>query len=97
MWLCGAFTGCHLLSIPTATLRVRRLPGHRLTPGLLSSSPPGRFEVRIEAMVLREEFFPSCAVMSREIDVVRVATKGKRRQCERRAGRCSPEMGDPDI
>ncbi|XP_040892258.1 FH2 domain-containing protein 1 [Toxotes jaculatrix] len=34
-----------------------------------------RFEVRIEAMVLREEFFPSCAVMSHEIDVVRVATK----------------------
>lgn len=27
-------------------------------------------------MVLREEFFPSCAVMSHEIDVVRVATKG---------------------
>lgn len=37
-----------------------------------------RFEVRIEAMVLREEIFPLCAVMSREIDVVRVATKGKR-------------------
>uniref|UniRef100_A0A672YBF7 FH2 domain containing 1 n=1 Tax=Sphaeramia orbicularis TaxID=375764 RepID=A0A672YBF7_9TELE len=34
-----------------------------------------RFEVRIEAMVLREEFFPSCAVMSHEINVVRVATK----------------------
>uniref|UniRef100_A0A4W6EWK3 FH2 domain containing 1 n=1 Tax=Lates calcarifer TaxID=8187 RepID=A0A4W6EWK3_LATCA len=34
-----------------------------------------RFEVRIEAMVLHEEFFPSCAVMSHEIDVVRVATK----------------------
>nr|XP_033479188.1 FH2 domain-containing protein 1 [Epinephelus lanceolatus] len=34
-----------------------------------------RFEVRIEAIVLREEFFPSCAVMSREIDVIRVATK----------------------
>ncbi|KAM3865053.1 FH2 domain-containing protein 1 [Diretmus argenteus] len=34
-----------------------------------------RFEVRIEAMVLREEFFPSCVVMSREIDVIRVATK----------------------
>ncbi|XP_034743461.1 FH2 domain-containing protein 1 [Etheostoma cragini] len=34
-----------------------------------------RFELRIEAIVLREEFFPSCAVMSREIDVVRVATK----------------------
>uniref|UniRef100_A0A3Q3W8J2 FH2 domain-containing protein n=1 Tax=Mola mola TaxID=94237 RepID=A0A3Q3W8J2_MOLML len=34
-----------------------------------------RFEVRIEDIVLREEFFPSCAVMSREIDVVRVATK----------------------
>uniref|UniRef100_A0A665W910 FH2 domain containing 1 n=2 Tax=Echeneis naucrates TaxID=173247 RepID=A0A665W910_ECHNA len=34
-----------------------------------------RFEIRIEAMVLREEFFPSCAVMSHEIDVVRVATK----------------------
>ncbi|KAM6940351.1 FH2 domain-containing protein 1 [Xenentodon cancila] len=34
-----------------------------------------RFEVRIEVMVLQEEFFPSCAVMSREIDVVRVATK----------------------
>lgn len=34
------------------------------------------FEVRIEAMVLREEFNPSCAAMSHEIDVVRVATKG---------------------
>ncbi|XP_041642121.1 FH2 domain-containing protein 1 [Cheilinus undulatus] len=34
-----------------------------------------RFEVRIEAMVLREEFIPSCNVMSNEIDVVRVATK----------------------
>ncbi|XP_076584917.1 FH2 domain-containing protein 1 [Chaetodon auriga] len=34
-----------------------------------------RFEVRIEAIVLREEFFPSCAVMSHEIDTVRVATK----------------------
>ncbi|XP_074545926.1 FH2 domain-containing protein 1 [Halichoeres trimaculatus] len=34
-----------------------------------------RFEIRIEAMVLREEFFPSCNVMSNEIDVVRVATK----------------------
>ncbi|XP_045904128.1 FH2 domain-containing protein 1 [Micropterus dolomieu] len=33
------------------------------------------FEVRIETMVLHEEFFPSCAVMSHEIDVVRVATK----------------------
>uniref|UniRef100_A0A4W5QY33 FH2 domain containing 1 n=1 Tax=Hucho hucho TaxID=62062 RepID=A0A4W5QY33_9TELE len=33
------------------------------------------FELRIEAMVLREEFFQSCAVMSREIDVIRVATK----------------------
>ncbi|KAI3353369.1 hypothetical protein L3Q82_019903 [Scortum barcoo] len=40
-----------------------------------------RFEVRIEAMVLHEEFFPSCAVMSREIDVVRVATK-KLMSCE---------------
>ncbi|XP_051801297.1 FH2 domain-containing protein 1 [Acanthochromis polyacanthus] len=34
-----------------------------------------RFEVRIEAMVLHEEFFPCCAVMGHEIDVVRVATK----------------------
>ncbi|KAM9793037.1 FH2 domain-containing protein 1 [Neosynchiropus ocellatus] len=34
-----------------------------------------RFEVRIEAMVLREEFAPSCFLMSREIDVIRVATK----------------------
>uniref|UniRef100_A0A8C4IME6 FH2 domain containing 1 n=1 Tax=Dicentrarchus labrax TaxID=13489 RepID=A0A8C4IME6_DICLA len=34
-----------------------------------------QFEVRIEAIVLQEEFFPSCAVMSHEIDVVRVATK----------------------
>ncbi|KAK5865752.1 hypothetical protein PBY51_019997 [Eleginops maclovinus] len=34
-----------------------------------------QFEVRIEAIVLREEFFPSCAVMSRDIDVIRVATK----------------------
>ncbi|KAK2817256.1 hypothetical protein Q5P01_025447 [Channa striata] len=34
-----------------------------------------RFEVRIEAMVLREEFSPSCSVMRHEIDVVRIATK----------------------
>ncbi|CAN9510567.1 unnamed protein product [Ophioblennius macclurei] len=34
-----------------------------------------RFEVRIEAMVLREEFTPSCVLMGHEIDVVRVATK----------------------
>ncbi|KAM8878296.1 FH2 domain-containing protein 1 [Spinachia spinachia] len=34
-----------------------------------------RFEVRIEAIVLREEFSPSCAAMRREIDIVRVATK----------------------
>ncbi|XP_034043660.1 FH2 domain-containing protein 1 [Thalassophryne amazonica] len=34
-----------------------------------------RFELRIEAMVLHEEFFPSCAMMSHEIDVIRVATK----------------------
>ncbi|KAE8300379.1 FH2 domain-containing protein 1 [Larimichthys crocea] len=34
-----------------------------------------QFEIRIEAIVLREEFFPSSAVMSHEIDVVRVATK----------------------
>ncbi|XP_069545504.1 FH2 domain-containing protein 1 [Brachyistius frenatus] len=34
-----------------------------------------RFEVRIEAIVLREEFIPCCALMGHEIDVVRVATK----------------------
>uniref|UniRef100_A0A3P9JBP8 FH2 domain containing 1 n=1 Tax=Oryzias latipes TaxID=8090 RepID=A0A3P9JBP8_ORYLA len=34
-----------------------------------------RFEVRIEAMVLREEFFPCCAALSHDIDVVRIATK----------------------
>ncbi|XP_072240898.1 FH2 domain-containing protein 1 [Leuresthes tenuis] len=34
-----------------------------------------RFEVRIEAMVLCEEFFPCCATMGHEIDVVRIATK----------------------
>ncbi|CAL8330634.1 unnamed protein product [Merluccius merluccius] len=34
-----------------------------------------RFAVRIEAMVLCAEFSASCAVMSREIDVIRVATK----------------------
>ncbi|KAJ8335684.1 hypothetical protein SKAU_G00390260 [Synaphobranchus kaupii] len=33
------------------------------------------FEVRIEAMVLKEEFSPSCSVMSHEIDVIRDATK----------------------
>ncbi|KAJ8271837.1 hypothetical protein COCON_G00106960 [Conger conger] len=33
------------------------------------------FDVRIEAMVLREEFSPSCSVMSHEIDVIRNATK----------------------
>ncbi|XP_061686835.1 FH2 domain-containing protein 1 [Syngnathoides biaculeatus] len=32
-------------------------------------------EVRIEAMVLSEEFLPSCALMSHDIDVVRVATR----------------------
>lgn len=41
------------------------------------SSARDRFEVRIEAMVLREEFSPSCAVMSHDIDVIRVATKGR--------------------
>ncbi|CAL9699954.1 unnamed protein product [Knipowitschia caucasica] len=34
-----------------------------------------QFELRIEAMVLREEFSPSCTVMSNEIHVIRVATK----------------------
>ncbi|XP_077427003.1 FH2 domain-containing protein 1 [Vanacampus margaritifer] len=34
-----------------------------------------RLEVRIEAMVLGEEFVPSCALMSHDIDVVRVATR----------------------
>ncbi|XP_061769253.1 FH2 domain-containing protein 1 [Nerophis ophidion] len=34
-----------------------------------------RLEVRIEAMVLSEEFVPSCAVMSHEIRVVRLATQ----------------------
>ncbi|XP_072526514.1 FH2 domain-containing protein 1 [Salminus brasiliensis] len=33
-----------------------------------------RFDVRIEAMVVQEEFAPSCAVMSREINIVRLAT-----------------------
>ncbi|XP_028314615.1 FH2 domain-containing protein 1 [Gouania willdenowi] len=33
------------------------------------------FDIRIEAMVLQEEFFPCCAVMGREIDVMRTATK----------------------
>ncbi|XP_036372731.1 FH2 domain-containing protein 1-like [Megalops cyprinoides] len=32
------------------------------------------FEVRIEAMVLKEEFMPSCSMMSHEIDVIRAAT-----------------------
>ncbi|KAM4750571.1 FH2 domain-containing protein 1 [Anableps anableps] len=34
-----------------------------------------RFEVRIEAMVLREEFLPCSAVMSHDIDVIRAATE----------------------
>ncbi|CAG5928681.1 unnamed protein product [Menidia menidia] len=34
-----------------------------------------RFDVQIEAIVLREEFFPCCAVMGHDIDVVRIATK----------------------
>ncbi|MEQ2281012.1 FH2 domain-containing protein 1, partial [Ameca splendens] len=34
-----------------------------------------RFEVRIEAMVLREEFFPCSATMSHDIDVIRTATE----------------------
>ncbi|RXN06621.1 FH2 domain-containing 1 [Labeo rohita] len=34
-----------------------------------------RFDVRIEAMVLQEEFVPSCAAMSREINIVRQATE----------------------
>lgn len=43
-------------------------------------------------MVLREEIFPLCAVMSREIDVVRVATKGKYTHTH------TPALaGDPDI
>ncbi|KAG7461679.1 hypothetical protein MATL_G00193730 [Megalops atlanticus] len=33
------------------------------------------FDVRIEAMVLKEEFFPLCSALSHEIDVVRAATK----------------------
>ncbi|XP_026127435.1 FH2 domain-containing protein 1-like [Carassius auratus] len=33
------------------------------------------YEVRIEAMVLQEEFLPSCAVMSHEINIVRQATE----------------------
>lgn len=35
-----------------------------------------RFEVRIEAMVLCEEFFPCSAAMSHDIDVIRAATEG---------------------
>lgn len=53
-----------------------------------------RFEVRIEAMVLREEIFPLCAVMSREIDVVRVATKGKHTHAR---AHILALAGDPDI
>lgn len=53
-----------------------------------------RFEVRIEAMVLREEIFPLCAVMSREIDVVRVATKGKHTHARTHILALA---GDPDI
>ncbi|KAJ8367489.1 hypothetical protein AAFF_G00317400 [Aldrovandia affinis] len=34
------------------------------------------FDVRIEAMVLKEEFSPCCSVMSHDIDVIRDATKG---------------------
>ncbi|KAI5610056.1 FH2 domain-containing protein 1, partial [Silurus asotus] len=34
-----------------------------------------RFDVRIEAMVLQEEFSPSCSAMSRELNVVRLATE----------------------
>ncbi|KAL4640405.1 FH2 domain-containing protein 1 [Arapaima gigas] len=33
------------------------------------------FDVRIEAMVLKEEFFSSCSVMSHEINVIRMATE----------------------
>ncbi|KAF5880135.1 FH2 domain-containing protein 1, partial [Clarias magur] len=33
------------------------------------------FDVRIEAMVLQEEFSPSCSAMSRELNVVRLATE----------------------
>uniref|UniRef100_A0A672LNJ8 FH2 domain-containing protein 1-like n=1 Tax=Sinocyclocheilus grahami TaxID=75366 RepID=A0A672LNJ8_SINGR len=33
------------------------------------------YEVRIEAMVLQEEFLPSCAVMNHEINIVRRATE----------------------
>ncbi|KAK3507542.1 hypothetical protein QTP70_028174 [Hemibagrus guttatus] len=33
------------------------------------------FAVRIEAMVLQEEFSPSCSAMSRELNVVRMATE----------------------
>ncbi|XP_014897458.1 FH2 domain-containing protein 1 [Poecilia latipinna] len=34
-----------------------------------------RFEVRIEAMVLRDEFSPCSAAMSHDIDVIRAATE----------------------
>ncbi|KAG5260837.1 hypothetical protein AALO_G00297150 [Alosa alosa] len=40
---------------------------------LLTQVP--NFELRIEAMVLKEEFTPSCAAMNRDIDVIRAATK----------------------
>lgn len=66
---------------------------HRFNPILLCTLD--RFEVRIEAMVLREEFFPSCAVMSHEIDVVRVATKGND-ILHIHTVTCA-QTGDPDI
>lgn len=34
------------------------------------------FELRLEAMVLKEEFVPLSSAMSYEIDIMRVATKG---------------------
>lgn len=61
---------------------------------------PHRFKVRIEAIVLREEFSPSCAVMSREIDVVRIATKGNSTWAllppYTHTHTCA-QTGDPDI
>lgn len=62
-------------------------------------SASNSFEVRIEAMVLHEEFFPSCAVMSHEIDVVRVATKGNNTQplLPSYTQKHMLRAGDPDI
>ncbi|KAK6291618.1 hypothetical protein J4Q44_G00374020 [Coregonus suidteri] len=72
-----------LLKLLPETEEVKKLKAFRGDPSKLSlvdsfmfllTQVPS-FEVRIKAMVLREEFPPACEIMSRDIDVLRTATK----------------------